>query len=253
MINKKEIEDFGRKTLGGILSKDYEGKVYLCGGAFKSALRSDLAVNDIDLWVDDKHERCVLLQHLVTNGASLTRDYAPYCIKLERASTAVEITYQSVRHRPVSWIVDGFDLAICSIGLTYSDDEVVELYVEPEAERSVAEEIVYLNPSHLEAVEARKLPTILRTLDRMERTATELGYRPSLLDTVALWRLYESYTSEQRRECIHVYLETMVDYKGCCNTELTKTAIRRIKTMRRDLERETRRTVSSRELEELLA
>ena len=56
-----------------------------------------------------------LVDHLIACGAELVHDFKPYCIKFKRRGQLIEITYQNVKQRPISEIVEGFDIACCAI------------------------------------------------------------------------------------------------------------------------------------------
>jgi len=133
----------------------------------------------------------------------------------------VEITYQNVKERPISEIVRGFDIAGCAVAATYRDGEIVDAYFTASAAHSVMWKTACLEMTYLERLRADRLPTVLRTIDRLERFASDVGYPVSEADIAALWRLYrEEYSPDERQQCIDVYLETTCGYKGIHNTAL---------------------------------
>ncbi len=203
----------------------YPGEVFLCGGAYKAMLNPSLPVNDLDLWVRDRRERERLTADLLARGARLVRDFHPYCVLFDLDGHLVEITYQNVKERPISEIVREFDIAGCAIAATYSDGRITDSYFSPRAALSARCGTVCLEDSYLERLRSERLPTVLRTIDRLERFALEVGFHPSASDLADLWKTYrEDYSLSERQRCIDVYMETTAGYKGHHNAALIRTA-----------------------------
>lgn len=221
-LSEERVRKRARKLLGFLAREaPYPGEVFLCGGAFKTLMNPQVGVNDLDLWVRNRKERDCLSAFLLARGATLLRDFHPYCMLYQLDDRLVEITYQNVRERPISDIVRGFDIAGCAVAATYRDGEIVDAYFTASAAHSVRLKTACLEMTYLERLRADRLPTVLRTIDRLERFASDVGYPVSEADLAALWRLYrEEYSPDERQKCMDVYLETTCGYKGIHNTAL---------------------------------
>ncbi len=219
-----------RRHAGALLSflttdGTYPGEVFLCGGAYKTMLNPALEVHDLDLWVRNRKERDRLAADLLDRGARLVRDFHPYCLLFELGGRRLEITYQNVNARAISEIVGGFDIAGCAIASTYFNGRITDSYFSPLAAVAARCGTACLEPSYLARLRTERLPTVLRTIDRLERFATEVGFHLSPSDMHDLWQIFrEEYTLDERQRCLEVYLETTVGYKGACNRALIKTA-----------------------------
>ena len=71
---KARIRRHAARMFNDLLGANYDGEVFLCGGAFKPLLRRKLSINDYDLWVRDNTQRGKLIQFLLDRGASIARD-----------------------------------------------------------------------------------------------------------------------------------------------------------------------------------
>ena len=219
-----------RKHAKGILrflsqGSSYKGEVFLCGGVYKRLINPSVKINDVDLWVRNRKERDALRADLLNRGARLVRDFHPYCILFDLNGTAIEITYQNVKDRQISEIADGSDLAACAIAATYCKGRIVDSYINASALSSIKAKTARLEEGYLKRLKDNRLPSVLRSIDRLERFAREVGYPACRKDLQALWRLYfYDYSAKERQECIDVYMDTTVNYKGQFNRQLLEQA-----------------------------
>lgn len=225
-VNGGRVRRHAAEVLGFLSSGTaYPGEVFLCGGVYKTMLNPALKVNDIDLWVRNRKERNRLIADLRERGARLLRDFHPYCVLFELEGRRIEITYQNVKERRISEIVEGFDIAGCAIAATYSNGRITDSFFSRRAAISARCGTACLEESYLERLRAERLPTVLRTIDRLERFAAEVGFHPSASDVHDLWEIYrEVYSRSERVRCIDVYLETTAGYKGNHNEALIRAA-----------------------------
>ena len=86
----------------------------------------------------------------------------------------IEVTYQNVKDRPISEILEGFDLAPCGIAATYVDGQVTEATITPAAIKSLRDGVVLINEPFLRRLETKRTPDVLQGLDRVARFATEM-------------------------------------------------------------------------------
>lgn len=208
-----------------VIGAGFEDEVFLAGGAFKPVLKPGHPVRDLDLWVRDRRARERLVEHLLANGCELVHDFHPYCLKLEHGGTEIEVTYQNVKARPISWVLERFDIAALSIAATYRSGRVIGVTALPAAVRSFAEGRLYLNEGYIDSLEERRSPDVLQSIDRISRFAE--AFDMVIPDELCeeFWAVYETvYTREEREACRETYLRTTVGYKGRCDLGLLRRA-----------------------------
>ena len=224
---ERAVAEQAHRLLEPAIGADFEDEVFLAGGAFKPVLMEGQAVRDLDLWVRDRRTRERLVEHLVANGAELVHDFHPYCLKFEHAGAEIEVTYQNVKQRPISWVLERFDIAALSIAATYRSGRVTEVTVLPAAVRSFAEGRLYLNEGYIDSLEERRSPDVLQSIDRISRFSERFDMHIPDELCEEFWAVYETiYTREERRACLETYLRTTVEYKGRCDLDLLRRANR---------------------------
>lgn len=203
----------------------YDGEVFLCGGAFKPLLKRRLPINDLDLWVRDRHEREKLTRFLLARGAVLARDFHPYCLKLRLDGRLIEITYHNVKDGGLEDILNTFDLAICGIGARYCRGTVADTFVGEDCWQAVRQRTVRVLPSYLVAVRELRSPSVIRTLHRLGQQAAELGFGVDAAHEHLLWDIFwNEFNDDERRAALELYFETVVAYKGVCDDRLLRRA-----------------------------
>ena len=224
-IFKSKVRLHAQRVLSEIFEEPYDGEVFICGGAFKPLLKRGVAINDLDLWVRDRKARERLLKFLLSKGATVVRDFHPYCLKLRKDGRLIEITYHNVKDGSLQDVVNTFDLAICAIGARYMNGSISEVCISEECWHGVKNRTVQVLPSYLCALQALRTPSIIRTLHRMAQKATELGYEVDAEHEHLLWDIFwKDFTEEQRRAAMDLYFETMVSYKGHCDERVLRRA-----------------------------
>jgi len=222
---KTRVQIHAERVFKEVFQGEYEGEVLLCGGAFKPVLKPGLPINDFDLWVRNRKERERLVRFLLQRGASLVRDFHPFCLKLRLDGRIIEITYHNVNDGALADVLNTFDLAVCSIGARYQNGKLVETLVAPECRDSVRRRSIQVLPAYQCFLEATHAPSLIRTLHRMGQQAVELGYEVDTTHEHLLWRMFwNDYSEEERRIAVDLYFETMVHYKGHCDERLVRRA-----------------------------
>ncbi|TLD68186.1 hypothetical protein FEM03_24035 [Phragmitibacter flavus] len=192
----------------------YEGEFFLCGGAFKPLIRKELLINDLDLWVRNRVEREKLCAALIARGATLLRDFHPYCMKLRLDGQIVEITYHNVEDGNLQDILNTFDLAICGLGARYHNGQIDEICISNECWDTLQHREMHVLESYYCLLLEQKHPSLLRTLHRMGQTANELQYEVHLESEHRLWDLYwNTYTEEERQRSRDLYFATIVTHQ----------------------------------------
>lgn len=231
MLPHHDILHFSQRLFDRVFrGRTYEDELFLCGGTFKTLLSDRLPVNDVDLWVRGRKERERLRAKLEFSGAELRRDFKPYCIKFDQSGLPVEINYQNVNENPIGHVLDGFDLGVCCVAVTYEKGRAVECLVNEKFHQSARDRTVYLQDKFLPELQWSHAPSLLRSIDRMEKAASELNFVVCKRDQEALWDLFEDYTEMEKRECVNNYLETMVGYKGRCNATTLRRAVSQLRS-----------------------
>ena len=224
-LTHAQVRKHAKSVFKFLLGRKYPGEVFLCGGAFKPLLKPGLKINDIDLWVRNRKEREKLMHAMLDRGATLVRDFYPYCLRFDYEGCPVEITYQNVKDRPISDIVHGFDVAGCAIAATYKKGKIVDSYMSARARGSIENRLALLEESYIDQLIAEHTPSVLRGIDRMKKFARQTGYDVSEEDTERLWDIYANhYSSEERQRSLDIYLETTVGFKDSCDTGLIQRA-----------------------------
>lgn len=220
---KARIRRHAKQIFTELLGDDYDGEVFLCGGAFKPLLKRKLPINDYDLWVRDNTQRGKLVQFLLDRGATIARDYLPYSLKLRLDGRIIEITYNNVDDGRLEDVVNTFDLAVCGMGARYSGRRVAEVFVSHECWDAIRHRAVRTLPSYMCFLSIQRAASLVRTLHRMGQQATELGYEVDTAQEHALWEIFwRDFSESERRQAIDLYFETMVSHNGRCDDRLLR-------------------------------
>jgi hypothetical protein len=197
-----------------LFPEGYDGEFFLCGGAFKPLIRKELLINDLDLWVRNRAEREKLCAALLDRGATMLRDFHPYCMKLRLDGQIVEITYHNVEDGRLEDILNTFDLAICGMGARYHRGEIAEICLSDECWETLQQREMHVLESYFCLLLEQKHPSLLRTLHRMGQAANELDYEVHLESERRLWDLFwNTYSEEERQRSRDLYFATMVPHQ----------------------------------------
>lgn len=221
---RRALRKHTARLLRPIFDRPFADEVFLAGGAFKPLLKPGYPVRDLDLWVRNRKVRERLCTHLIDGGAKLVHDFKPYCLKFTKGDAELEVTYQNVKGSILD-VLEGFDIAACSVAATYQNGVVTDTAITPRAERSFAERAVFLNEGYIARLETRRSPDVLQSIDRIGQFAEALDMEWPFELCERLWRVYEKvYTKDDREACVETYLTTTVGYKGRCNLDLLQRA-----------------------------
>lgn len=223
---KSRIRRHAKMIFEKLLGKDYDGEVFLCGGAFKPLLKRKLPINDYDLWVRDNTQRGKLIQFLLDRGATIARDYAPYCLKLRLDGLIIEITYHNLGDGRLEDVINTFDLAVCGMGARYCEHRVSEVFVSPECWDALRHRSVRTVPSYMCILSMQHAGSLVRTLHRMGQQAAELDYEVDTAHEHALWEIFwRDFSESERRDAVDLYFETMVAHSGRFDDRLLRRAM----------------------------
>lgn len=223
---KARIRRHAKQIFTELLGDDYDGEVFLCGGAFKPLLKRKLPINDYDLWVRDNTQRGKLVQFLLDRGATIARDYAPYCLKLRLNGRIIEITYNNVDDARLEDVLNTFDLAVCGMGARYAGRRVAEVFVSNDCWDAIRHRAVRTMPRYMCFLSIQRAASLVRTLHRMGQQATELGFEVDTAHEHALWEIFWSdFSEDERRSALDLYFETMVSHSGRFDQRLMRRAM----------------------------
>jgi hypothetical protein len=223
---KARIRRHAKHIFAELLGDDYDGEVFLCGGAFKPLLKRKLPINDYDLWVRDNTQRGKLIHFLLERGATIARDYAPYCLKLRLDGRIIEITYHNVGDGRLEDVINTFDLAVCGMGARYAGHRVEEVFVGSGCWEAIRQRSVRTVPGYMCFLSIQHAASLVRTLHRMGQQAAELGYEVDTAHEHALWEIFwRDFSESERREAVDLYFETMVTHSGRCDERLMRRAM----------------------------
>lgn len=193
----------------------FEGEFFLCGGAFKPILRRNLPINDLDIWVRDRHSRERFCEALIQRGAVLLRDFHPYCIKFRLDAQIVEVTYHNVHQGGLHDILNTFDLAINGMGAHYQNGQVIEVCLIDDCWQSLYHRTIHVLEPYFEHLKHHHDASLLRTLHRLGQAANELELDVHSDSEHRLWHLFwNHYSEEERRRARDLYFSTMVTHQN---------------------------------------
>jgi|GEM_PF-6928691 len=193
----------------------YDGEFFLCGGAFKPLISKRLPVNDLDVWVRNRAERESLCEALLNRGATLLKDFHPYCMKLRLEGEVVEITYHNVEDGGLEDILNTFDLSICGMGAHYAHGDVNDICLTEECWHTLQHREMKVLESYLCLLVSEKTPSLLRTLHRMGQAASELDFEVDAESEHRLWDLFKNaYSESERQQARDLYFETIVHHQS---------------------------------------
>lgn len=206
-----------------LFPEGYDGEFFLCGGAFKPVLRRGLQINDLDLWVRDRHAREHLCKALIQRGGVLLRDFHPYCIKFRLDAQIVEITYHNVHQSSLKGILGTFDLAINGMGAHYQNGHVHDVCLTDECWHSLSHRQIHVLEPYLERLKQHHDASLLRTLHRLGQAANELQLDVHSDSEHRLWHLFwNHYSEEERRLARDLYFRTMVTHQNDSHDHLIR-------------------------------
>ena len=189
-LTEQRVREFADKWFKRLLADEFNGRVYLAGGAFKSVLHGR-PPNDIDLFPVTEPGREQLMEALRENGAKVVAENEPYQTVLDCAGQRVEVAYSS--HYPtLDARLARFDLGLSAVGVEY-DDGTLRPRIHHLAQESVRRrEILLIKP-------LINWKYALATLERMHRYARELNYEVPQSEVNAVWKVFDAQPPEMQR------------------------------------------------------
>ncbi|HEY2573153.1 MAG TPA: hypothetical protein VGH65_03755 [Verrucomicrobiaceae bacterium] len=228
---KARVRLHAARVFEKILGSQYEGEVFICGGAFQPLVQRKAPVNDMDLWVRDRREREKLTRHLLSRGAVLARETHPYGLKLRLDGRLIEITYHNVKDGALADVLHTFDLAIRGIGARFEKSRVAEVQVTEECWKSIRRRQIQVQSSYLFAVHEWRSPGIILTLHRMGQQASELDFDVDVAHEHLLWETFWSqYSEEERRAAMEIYFAATASSRGSTAEQISRAAIQSAET-----------------------
>ena len=212
-LSDEQLIAYGQELVDKVFRQVPQEEFFIAGGAFKPLLSENVEVRDIDLWVRDRKARERLREELLGLGATVVRDFEPYCIALELNDFPLEVTYQNAYDEFSSRVLEHFDISMSSIGVSCKEGRVREAFITPEAEWSLSERKLLLCKAWL-AEMLEKHGFILGSIQRLHSFSEQLGWPIAEGEIERLWDAYESFPLDARCENLRRFVEIDVKYKG---------------------------------------
>lgn len=193
-LSEEAVARCGEALIGEALGRDFDGEVFLAGGAFRTLLTGE-APRDLDLWAPDDANRAGLIAWLARRGATVERDHPPFQTAFRCGRHRVDVPYAVGTPRLADRLAR-FDLGLSAVGVRWQDGRVTEAVIDPCAVRSVeARAVLLLRP-------LRNASYLLNTVERARRYARELGFALPDSEEKFLWETYASMPRDRREKVL---------------------------------------------------
>ncbi|MDP2341485.1 MAG: histidine phosphatase family protein [Deltaproteobacteria bacterium] len=186
-----DVVEFARREIAGTIGLDCDARFFLAGGAFKTLL-TGRPPRDLDLWAASPADREALLLAIDRQGG---RRLAPqaFADAFEMGGRTVEVPHK-VSPSSLEERLARFDIALSAVGVEHRPGDNWVASIHPLARRSVEQrQVLLLKP-------LVNWKYALATLERMRRYAQELGYDVPAEEEAEVWRVFDSLSSNERRE-----------------------------------------------------
>lgn len=191
-LNESAVAAFGEVMLREVLGADFEGEVFLAGGAFRTLI-TEAPPRDLDLWAPGPDARSAIAARLIARGADLVGDHPPFQTVFRRGHRVIDVPY-AVDSPRISDRLARFDLGLSAVGVAWRQGTVTEVVIDPCAQRSLARrEVLLLRP-------LRNVSYLLNSLERARRYARELAFVLPESEERLLWDAYASLSRERRQK-----------------------------------------------------
>lgn len=207
-----DINDFGATELGATLGLDFEGRVFLAGGAFKTLIHGR-PPRDLDLWAPTPHDRNLIIKRLLARGARVM-DRHPYCDVLWLNGRQLEVPDRAGPSTLESRLAR-FDLGMSAVGVELAAGRL-RTVVHPLAKASVRRRAVLLLKPLVNWKHA------LGTLARARRYAEELGWTVPADEEDAIWSMFMAQPADEQQRMIDRYAHTAVPGWGVLEEALSR-------------------------------
>ena len=209
------IRGYAQSLLKDFLPSEYEGEVFLCGGAFKPLLNKRLPHPEMDLWVRSAEDREALCLALHGAGGHLIENLYPHCLKFRLEGLRCEVHYHDVGEGSLAALLGVFDLALCGVGVRWQQGQVEEAEISDACWRALCRRQVMVMDHYLDQIALQKAPCLLRIIHRMGQQATDLEFTVDQNHEQRLWDMYwNHYTEEERQAALDLYFSTVVAHRG---------------------------------------
>lgn len=193
-LSEEAVARCGEALIVEALGRDFDGEVFLAGGAFRTLL-TGMAPRDLDLWAPDEANRAALTTCLARRGATVERDHPPFQTAFRCGRHRVDVPYAVGTPRLAERLAR-FDLGLSAVGVRWRDGGVVEAVVDPCAVLSVeTRAVLLLRP-------LRNTSYLLNTVERARRYARELGFALPETEERLLWETYASMPHDRREKVL---------------------------------------------------
>eukprot|EP01043_Picozoa_sp_COSAG02_P016630 COSAG02_NODE_736_length_17865_cov_9.190420_10_plen_488_part_00 len=185
-FEEQAVKQFAQHQMKMVLPHGFDGRMYLAGGCFKTLVHGKPPA-DLDLWPASSDDRDKLMQALQEQGSTLIEHGEFNSTFASSQQIRIEVTVKCFAS--LEACVSEFDLALSCVGAEYTGCEIVDVRVSPEAKSGMqAREVRLVQNWYKHAYN-------LRTLDRLQRYATEL---PSFsVPASELRTVWQTYVDEQ--------------------------------------------------------
>lgn len=195
-ITAGRVRGFAKEHLTKLLPNGFQGRFFLAGGCFKSLIHGK-APNDLDLWPASLNDRRLLLESLICQGSVVIEEHGQFHTVLK--NPALPFRIEVTRKCPPSKeeCVADFDIELACVAAEYSNGTVVE--------------DVYIHAGIAECIECQEIRAVsrllamtfsLRTLERLDRYGTELGFHVCDKSRNRVWDSYTAASEERRTELL---------------------------------------------------
>ncbi|MBM4366481.1 MAG: hypothetical protein FJ102_09710 [Deltaproteobacteria bacterium] len=188
------VAEFGRREIASVLGEDFDGRVFLAGGAFRTLL-TGRSPRDLDLWGPTPEDRDRIVARLEAQGRRAARH--PFSDAFVVDGRDVEVP-DMAEPPTLEERLARFDLALSAVGVEWLAG-AVRAGVHPLAMESVERrEVLLLKP----LVNWRHC---LSTLARARRYAEDLGYSVPAEEEAVVWRTFDEQHADMQRGMIERY------------------------------------------------
>jgi hypothetical protein len=197
-LSEDAVLMFAATELEATVGLDFEGRVYLAGGAYKTLLHGR-PPRDLDLWSPTPEDRSLLLARLEDRGAARLERH-PYADVFSLAGRELEVPDRADTPTLESRL-DRFDIALSAVGVELSNGRL-RAVVHPRAHASVARRhVLLLSP----LVNWRHA---LGTLTRARRYAEELGWTVPAEEEDLVWSIFDAQSADEQQRMFERYQRT---------------------------------------------
>lgn len=190
------VLDHGRRQLHRALGSDFQGRLFLAGGCFKSLLTGK-PPRELDIWAASEADRALLLDTLARRGARPLPGARPFGDAFECDGLVIDVPKKTLP-ATLEDRLGRFDLALSAAGVEYEAGRM-RAVLHPLAQESVRRRrVLFLKP----LVNWRYA---LVSLERARRYSAELGYVIDAEEEQVVWQVFDEQATETQQGMIDRY------------------------------------------------